>query len=269
MTYNLVTAKSGARRGSAKSYSVPLLRVCRLVTGAGHILVLKLEEIMGGVAFLIPTLILIAASAIVVKVGTVALRMTGLDAKRARFQAVSAFTGTGFTTRDSELVVRDDRRRRIIMTLMILGNAGFVTVLAALIGSFVSVKKVVQVPIQLVAILLCIYLIYRIGRRRRLMRKWTGWIERKLAKWTNLQEIPIEEAFHLAEGYGVAAVRIGPESRVIGRSLAQEALAEKDVLVLAIEREGETVATPKAQEVIQHGDRLICYGRLKAMREIL
>jgi len=126
---------------------------------------------MGGLAFLIPTLILIAGSALVVKVGTVALRMTGLDVKRARFQALSAFTGTGFTTKDSELVVRDDRRRRIIMTLMILGNAGFVTVLATLIGSFVFVERVVQVPIHIVAILLCVYLIYRLGRRRRLMRK--------------------------------------------------------------------------------------------------
>jgi small-conductance mechanosensitive channel len=224
---------------------------------------------MGGVAFLVPTLILIAASVIVVKVGTVALRMTGLDAKRARFQALSAFTGTGFTTRDSELVVRDDRRRRIIMTLMVLGNAGFVTVLATLIGSFVLVERAVQIPIHIVAIVICIYLIYRLGRRRRLMRKWSEWIERKLARWTSLQEIPIEEAFHLAEGHGVASIRVRPDSEVIGHSLAEKALAGKGVVVLAIEREGGTIASPKADEVIQRGDRLICYGRIKVMREIL
>lgn len=224
---------------------------------------------MGALAFLIPTLILIAASAIVVKVGSVALRMTGLDAKRAQFQALSAFTGTGFTTRDSELVVRDDRRRRIIMTLMILGYAGFVSVMSTLIGSFVLVKKAVQVPIQLVAILLCIFLIYRIGRRKRLMRKWSEWIERKLARWTSLQEIPVEEVVHLAEGYGVAAIRVRHDSEVIGHSLAEKALTEKDVLVLAIEREGQTIPAPKAQEVIQKGDRLVCYGRLKVIRDIL
>jgi len=224
---------------------------------------------MGGLGFLIPTLILIAASAIIVKVGAVALRMTGLDAKRAKFQALSAFTGTGFTTRDSELVVRDDRRRRIIMTLMILGNAGFVTVLATLVGSFVLVKKAFEVPIHIVAIVLCICLVYIIGRRGRLMRRWSEWIERRLAKWTSLQEMAVEEAFQLAEGYGVASIRVHPDSEVIGHSLAEEALAEKDVLVLAIEREGKTIAAPKADEVIQRGDRLICYGRLKVMREIL
>ncbi len=224
---------------------------------------------MGGQVSLIFALFLIASSAIVVKVGAVALRMTGLDAKRAKFQALSAFTGTGFTTRDSELVVRDDRRRRIIMTLMVLGNVGFVTILASLIGSFVLVEKAFEVPIHIVAIVLCVYLLYRVGRRGRLMRKWADWIERKLAKWTNLQEIPVEEVFQLAEGYGVAAVRVRPDSEVVGHSLAEKALAEKDVLVLAIEREGKTIAAPKANEVIQRGDRLICYGRLKAMKEIL
>jgi small-conductance mechanosensitive channel len=224
---------------------------------------------MAGLAFLIPTLVLIAASVIVVKVGAVALRMTGLDAKRAKFQALSAFTGTGFTTRDSELVVRDDRRRRIIMTLMILGNAGFVSVLATLLGSFVLAKKAFEVPIHIVAIALCVYLAYRIGKRGRLMRKWADWIEKRLAKWTSLQEIPVEEVVQLAEGYGVASIRVRPESEVIGHSLAEKALAEKDVLVLAIEREGKTIAAPKANEVIQRGDRLICYGRLKVIKEIL
>jgi ribosomal protein S6--L-glutamate ligase len=102
-----------------------------------------------------------------------------------------------------------------------------------------------------------------------LMRKWSDWIERRLAKWTNLQEIPIEEGFHLAEGYGVASIRVRPDSEVVGHSLAEKALTEKDVLVLAIEREGKSIAAPKANEVILRGDRLICYGRLKVMRELL
>jgi len=101
------------------------------------------------------------------------------------------------------------------------------------------------------------------------MRKLSEWIERKLARWTSLQEIPCEEGFHLAEGYGVAAIRVRSDSEVIGHSLAEKALAEKDVLVLAIERGGETIASPRAKEVIQKGDRLICYGKLNAMREIL
>ncbi|MFQ5905498.1 MAG: potassium transporter TrkA, partial [bacterium] len=72
-------------------------------------------------------IVVIAASTVVVKIASVALEMTGMDPDRARFQALSAFTGTGFTTRASEEVVRHDKRKKIIMALMIIGNAGFVS----------------------------------------------------------------------------------------------------------------------------------------------
>ena len=45
---------------------------------------------------------IITASIIVVEIATVALRLTGLGRKQARFQALSAFTGTGFTTTEAE-----------------------------------------------------------------------------------------------------------------------------------------------------------------------
>ena len=55
------------------------------------------EGTMSNVVFVIPVVLVIAISVFVVKIAAVALRMTGLDEKRAYFQALSAFTGTGFT----------------------------------------------------------------------------------------------------------------------------------------------------------------------------
>ena len=60
---------------------------------------------------------------VVVKIGTVAYRVTGLDESTASFQALSAFSGTGFTTREAELITRHPRRRRITKVLMIAGHA--------------------------------------------------------------------------------------------------------------------------------------------------
>ena len=79
---------------------------------------------MAGLYMLIPTLIVIFVSFLVVRAAAIALMMTGMEEKRARFQALSAFSGTGFTTRDAEIVVNNPRRRQIITWLMILGNAG-------------------------------------------------------------------------------------------------------------------------------------------------
>lgn len=47
----------------------------------------------------------ILISFIVVRIGAVAFELTGLEWSIAKFQALSCFTGTGFTTRESELVL--------------------------------------------------------------------------------------------------------------------------------------------------------------------
>ena len=67
--------------------------------------------------------------------------MTGLDANKAKFQALSAFSGTGFTTKEAETVTNHPDRRKIIAWLMVLGNAGIVTVIVATTSSFIYSKE--------------------------------------------------------------------------------------------------------------------------------
>ena len=51
---------------------------------------------------LISLLVVIVVSIIIIRIGAVALEMTGLSKETATFQAQSAFSGTGFTTSESE-----------------------------------------------------------------------------------------------------------------------------------------------------------------------
>jgi Trk-type K+ transport system membrane component len=67
----------------------------------------------------------------ITRVGTVALVLTGMSHDAAHFQARSAFYGVGFTTKESETVVNHPVRRRIVTLLMLLGNVGIATVVAA------------------------------------------------------------------------------------------------------------------------------------------
>ena len=69
-------------------------------------------------------------STIIVRIASTIMRLTGLPDNVARFQSLSAMTGTGFTTRESELIVNYPIRRRVLMTLMIIGNLGLVSVLS-------------------------------------------------------------------------------------------------------------------------------------------
>lgn len=64
------------------------------------------------VPLLVLMLLVVGITILVVKGGSIALRLTGLEESRANFQALSAVTGTGFTTRESELIMADPRRRK-------------------------------------------------------------------------------------------------------------------------------------------------------------
>lgn len=65
--------------------------------------------------------------------GSIALQATGMERRKARFQALSALTGSGFTTREAEDVVSHPRRRTIISWLMFFGNIGIILVLIMVI----------------------------------------------------------------------------------------------------------------------------------------
>ena len=71
------------------------------------------------------------------RLAAVALRLTGLPEQNARFQAMSALTGTGYTTTEAEMIVNYPIRRKINTWLMIFGNLGIVSVLSTLMISFV------------------------------------------------------------------------------------------------------------------------------------
>ena len=62
---------------------------------------------MGGIALII---VVVFVSVMIIKVAAVALQLTGLDKPTANFQALSALTGTGFTTREAELVTNHPMR---------------------------------------------------------------------------------------------------------------------------------------------------------------
>lgn len=68
----------------------------------------------------------------------VALKLTGLATKKTKFQVASLFTGTGFTTAESELIVTNVRRRRIAMACMYTSHIFSVVIMGLLINLVIS-----------------------------------------------------------------------------------------------------------------------------------
>lgn len=78
-------------------------------------------------------LIILAVSLVVVRIGGTALRLSGMSLDAARFQSISALTGTGFTTQEAETVMHHPLRRRVLIGLMFTGHLGVVSLASAVI----------------------------------------------------------------------------------------------------------------------------------------
>lgn len=80
--------------------------------------------------------------------------------------------------------------------------------------------------------------------------------------------VSFDRVIHLDNKVGIFYYEIQLDSRFCLRSLAELDLRKKNLLVLAIERQGEMTSFPKGIEVITAGDRLLIFGENQAFTNI-
>jgi len=213
-------------------------------------------------------LVAILVSFIIVRIGGFALQLTGIEPDVARFQALSAFSGTGFTTREAERVVGNKTRRRIVTILIILGNAGTVTIIATLVASFTQVTGYMWFFIRLAIIVGGIFGLYQLIIRSNVSRRIPAWLQRPVINRI-LREAPtVEEIFRMEKDWGISLVTIKRDSKSVGQSVA-DITAEGDLEILGIDRADTYLARPDREEEIMVGDRLLVYANRKSVKQIL
>lgn len=213
-------------------------------------------------------IVFICVSYLIVRIGAIALEMTGMDRSRARFQALSAFSGTGFTTSEAELVVNHPRRRKIVTYLMILGNAGIVSVIATFVLSLRQTGTF-RPSFNLVIIAASLFVLYRLACHRELAQKLTEKIRKILKEKLHFEKVHIQEILRQPDGYGIATILIGKRSKVAGSTLSQSGFKERELMVLSIERDEKVIHVPNGRAVIRVGDRVIFYGKLQNLKGLV
>ena len=227
-------------------------------------------------------ILVLIVSFIIVRIGAIAFQLTGLEWSLAKFQALSCFSGTGFTTKEAELVTGNKQRRKIATVLIILGNAGFVIMIATLAGSLVPQETILSrlsesfLPfdirpelvkwVNLVIIIVVVYGIYRIFTHEKFVRKMTNILRKKIIKKEIFQKVSFEELLLATGGYGISRIAVSAGSPVLNKTLAKSGLREQDIMVLATVRGSETIPNPPANMKILLADELICFGKLENIR---
>ena len=203
--------------------------------------------------------VLLALSVVIVRVAAVAMRLTGLAENVARFQCVSALTGTGFTSRESEMVVNYPVRRRILVGLIILGNIGLVSVAATFIVAFTGVDRNSDAILtQILAMAAAAGITFLVATNRTLDRLMCHVIGLVLMKTTSLGRRNYRRIFQVTDGFSlVEHVFTGTAPR----PLAALSLGKYSLTILAV-RSGATARTLNIGDefVVSPGDCLLCYG---------
>lgn len=202
------------------------------------------------------------------RIGAVALALTGMSREAARFQARSAFTGVGYTTREAEQVVNHPVRRRILGLLMLCGNLGIAVVIASVIATFSQHKDGNDWLRTLLAIV-CLAGMYWIGTRGWVDQMIQTAIEWALLKWTRLDIRDYVSLLHLADGYVVLELTVKEGDWIANRTLAEASLSSEGVLVLGLHRaNGKYVGSPNGQTEVRISDTLSLYGPIDRLEEL-
>lgn len=213
-------------------------------------------------------LLVVALSLLITRIATVVLTATGLSRQSARFQARSAFTGSGFTTSESEKVVDHPVRRRVIMMLMLLGNAGIVASASSAIlglrsGGFGATGW------RVLELVLGLMLLVYVSRSKWVDTRITRLIGRLLQRYTDLPSRDHDSLLELPAPYAVVELAVQPGDWVAGRTLAELELADEGLVVLGITRaDGDYVGVARGGTSVEPKDLLVVYGEAGRLQEL-
>jgi TrkA family protein len=214
-------------------------------------------------------LVFVLIGLLVTRIGTVALRATGLSHETARFQARSAFSGVGFTTSESEDIVIHPVRRNIVLALMLLSTAGVVTSISALLLSFVNTSGYEQPLLRAALIVGGLGALWALASSDWVEYRLSRLIEWALTRWTDIDVHDYVRLLEIFGDYSIAEFAVDADEWLCGRRVGDLQLAQEGVVVLAIRHsDGHYVGAPPAGSSFQAGDTLIAYGRSSALDEL-
>jgi len=202
---------------------------------------------------------------VITELFTILFRFTGLPDERARFQVISLLTGCGYTTKESEMLLSNRRRRTLARITMLFGYVFNITIVSAFINVFLSLKLSqvehyylgMLIPLVAVAI---IFVFIRVPKVRawgdgmlqhvadRLIGRTGSFNTVMLLDYIGEDTIALVTLNHIPEEYQ-------------GRSLAEMNLKpDTGILVMLTEKPGHKPEAAGAKTVFAVGDKLTVFG---------
>lgn len=206
--------------------------------------------------------------ALLVEILAVALKVTGLDIDKARFQVISIITHTGFTTRESELITQHPIRRKIAQILMMVSYVITAALISIIVTAFRNYRSFLYLTaFAAVVMIVVLYLM----RNKHILIRIDNLIEKQLSKQMlkNNRYKTVEEVLKLNDEYGVAEFVIEAGHDLIGTTLQKSGLKQNMIQVLNIDRGSHIVHFPEKNMEFLQGDKVVVYGQLEKIKQLI
>ncbi len=225
---------------------------------------------------IIALFVVIIAFIIVSEIFTILFRLTGLPEKKARFQAVSLLTTSGFTTAESELVMKVTLRRKIARAAMILGytfSAAFISVLVSLIinvgtdGNKETTEDLWIVVASLTAVLILFIILTKIKFVKNGFDKLVTTLSSRMLKNKSDNILTIIDKYStaiIAEIYLAFIPELFTDKNLEKSRIKQE----YGIVVLAVDRKNKIINNIHKDFVFEKGDVVTLYGDEKTIKDI-
>jgi ribosomal protein S6--L-glutamate ligase len=82
-------------------------------------------------------------------------------------------------------------------------------------------------------------------------------------------EIDVRQRLTVSTGYGVAELMVHGAVDLVGKTLGEAGLWERDITVLTLHRGVSVIPNPRKHVVLEAEDRLFCFGKLDEMRSMV
>ena len=225
---------------------------------------------------IIALFVVIIAFIIVSEIFTILFRLTGLPEKKARFQAVSLLTTSGFTTAESELIMKVTLRRKIARAAMILGytfSAAFISVLVSLIisvgtdGNKEAAEDLWIVVASLTAVLILFIILTKIKFIKNGFDKFVTTLSSRMLKNKSDNILTIIDKYStaiIAEIY----IEFIPELFTDKNLEKSRIKQEYGIVVLAVNRKNKIINNIPKDFIFEKGDVVTLYGDEKTIKDI-
>jgi ribosomal protein S6--L-glutamate ligase len=96
-----------------------------------------------------------------------------------------------------------------------------------------------------------------------------GAVVEYIAARVDFPDIDIRQRLTVSRGYGVSEILIRKGSNFDGKTITETRLRDSDINVLTLYRGSSVIPNPRNERKLESGDRLLCFGKLDAMRGLL